>query len=629
MSQIPIAANTIEVIKALTPAADPGLFNLEIDGTIEFADAADGDTTGPVSADPNVHTVSESAGTTTSLSAYDTDITCQETVGRCTGDNTIACLADPICEDNTAGTCDLTPTTVASCTGCTSLNVTVPNQQSAIVCTLSNTNKCDNVVCQPANPPCEGGEVCNPSTGTCEAQADAPLSTPCEADGDLCTNDQCDGNGSCVFQSNVSCQAASPPCEAGETCNSGTGLCDPVPDAPLGTSCDLDADLCTIDECDGTGSCVQQSVVSCGPPPPPCVGGQLCNPGTGLCEALPDPVAGTPCDADADLCTIDECNGSGSCAFQSNVVCPDAQCALGVCDPGTGACDLEPITPCCGNDVAEGGEVCDGADDAVCFPDVCALPGGPDECTCVVGFCGDGVLNPAAGEECDPPQPLPTEICDNQLDDDADGLIDCEDSDCPAFCKRDRDDEEVDLGEPCASHRDCRIRFGRRSECVSLGTCGSECVFVNRCARIDKDPALIIFASSPDQLDKLVVHGRFVVEQEADLIREPFTVTLSNGSGMIYQASLVPGDLVARGKGVAFKDKTAKLTGGIRHGLKHVKLKFKLSRGRLYLIFSFKAYADLSLATEPRMAISVTVGNLGGFNETEWKRTAKGWQLSF
>ncbi len=57
-----------------------------------------------------------------------------------------------------------------------------------------------NVVCQAADPPCEGGELCNPGTGTCDPQPDAALSTPCEADGDLCTNDHCDGNGACVFE---------------------------------------------------------------------------------------------------------------------------------------------------------------------------------------------------------------------------------------------------------------------------------------------------------------------------------------------------------------------------------------------------------------------------------------------
>ena len=55
------------------------------------------------------------------------------------------------------------------------------------------------VTCAPATPPCEGGETCNPGSGLCELNADAPLSTPCDADAVACTDDHCDGSGSCVL----------------------------------------------------------------------------------------------------------------------------------------------------------------------------------------------------------------------------------------------------------------------------------------------------------------------------------------------------------------------------------------------------------------------------------------------
>jgi hypothetical protein len=41
--------------------------------------------------------------------------------------------------------------------------------------------------------------VCDPQSGGCVPAPDPPLSTPCEADGNACTVDHCDGNGSCVF----------------------------------------------------------------------------------------------------------------------------------------------------------------------------------------------------------------------------------------------------------------------------------------------------------------------------------------------------------------------------------------------------------------------------------------------
>jgi hypothetical protein len=113
-----------------------------------------------------------------------------------------------------------------------------------------------------------------------------------------------------------------------------------LPDAPLSTSCEADADLCTNDHCDGNGSCVLESSVSCSGPTGDCDGGEACNPTTGLCEEEPDPALGTPCEADADLCTIDQCDGNGSCVYDSDEVCSDGNvCTTDSCVPATG-CDF-------------------------------------------------------------------------------------------------------------------------------------------------------------------------------------------------------------------------------------------------------------------------------------------------
>jgi hypothetical protein len=67
------------------------MFNLQIDGQTEFADAQNGDTTGPVvvsagsSIDPDpvgdTHTVGETAGTGTNFSLYDEEIICEDRDG--------------------------------------------------------------------------------------------------------------------------------------------------------------------------------------------------------------------------------------------------------------------------------------------------------------------------------------------------------------------------------------------------------------------------------------------------------------------------------------------------------------------------------------------------------------------
>jgi hypothetical protein len=561
VSQIPIA-KTINVIKDLTPNTDPGLFNLEVDGNVEFADAGDGDMTGEVAVSVGVHTVSESAGTGTSLSGYNTDITCQDTVGRCTLDNAIACLTDPICRDNAAGTCDLTPTTVASCTGCTSLTLPLLSQQCAIVCTISNTSVCETLNCDDGVGCTD--DSCNPQTGQCVNTAN---NANCD-DGVWCTDD----------------------------------VCDPINDCQFTTlSCD-DGVACTDDACDvETGDCVNTANdAKCSAPDPPCEGGQVCDAAAG-CVDLQDAELSTPCDADGDLCTQDHCDGSGQCVFLTG-------------------------TPCCGNGVIDpnAGETCDPPGASIC-------PGGaecPADCVC---HCGNGVLDP--GEQCDPPELQPAENCGNQIDDDGDGLVDCRDAeDCPAFCKRDRTDPDDAITDvPCTNHRTCRLQFGRLADCFSVGTCDSQCQIANRCERIDRDPARICFGTKPGAFDRFRFHGRFVVPEVADPAVEGLTVTLSNENGVIYQGTLLPGDLSlnARGTAYIYKDQTVRESGGKRDGLVLVKVKYRTIRGKPNLVVHLKALGDLSQATIPRMAIQVDLGSFGGYTETEWEVIRNGWRARY
>lgn len=109
---------TIEVIKDLIPSTDPGLFNLQIDGTTQVANVGDGGTTGPISVSAGTqsnpgadHTVGETAGTSTSLSNYNSSISCIDEDG-----------------DTFSGT------------GAGPLTVSV-DPGDAMVCTITNTRK--------------------------------------------------------------------------------------------------------------------------------------------------------------------------------------------------------------------------------------------------------------------------------------------------------------------------------------------------------------------------------------------------------------------------------------------------------------------------------------------------------
>lgn len=54
--------------------------------------------------------------------------------------------------------------------------------------------------------------------------------------------------------------------------------------SPLGEPCEADDNLCTIDQCDGNGACVTFDNVTCEAPCPPCEGD--CDPATGLCPCV-------------------------------------------------------------------------------------------------------------------------------------------------------------------------------------------------------------------------------------------------------------------------------------------------------------------------------------------------------
>ena len=249
------------------------------------------------------------------------------------------------------------------------------------------------------------GETCddgNTSDGDCcsslcEAVA---AESPCEADGDLCSIEQCDGAGACVASSTVTCPAANPPCEGGEACNPDTGACEAQPDAAAGTACELDADLCTIDRCDGGGACVQASTVTCSALDQ-CHEVGTCDPGSGTCSnpAVPD---GRACD-DGNICTqSDQCR-SGACSGNSSGADSDAD---GYCDlfehqQGCDATDPAEIPPQAATYGGSGNGRTNvlvtysgpaGADIAVGSDPSCAAAGvcGPPPLGFATGFCTAG-----------------------------------------------------------------------------------------------------------------------------------------------------------------------------------------------------------------------------------------------
>jgi len=229
---------------------------------------------------------------------------------------------------------------------------------------------------------CSDGDVCTNdfcNAGVCEF----PNNTaPCN-DGDLCTTgDVCSG-GTCTGTP-VNCSGLNDACNVG-VCNPGTGMCQAVP-ANEGATC-TDGNLCTSNDRCTSGVCVG-TPVDCSALNNACNIG-VCNQSTGLCQAAPANKGG-PCN-DGNLCTQNDICMAGVCAG-APVDCSalNNACNVGVCNGATGMCQPSPTN--------EGGacndsNVCTQNDR--CTAGVCS--GTAVNCSALNNTCNVGVCNSGTG----------------------------------------------------------------------------------------------------------------------------------------------------------------------------------------------------------------------------------------
>ena len=92
----------------------------------------------------------------------------------------------------------------------------------------------------------------------------------------------------------------------------------------------------------------------------------VCDPATGGCTAQPINEGGV-CD-DGDACMFGETCTAGTCGGGYPQDCSgyDDQCNVGVCNPGTGACESQPTN--------EGAPCDDGTGIGICIAGVCEGP---------------------------------------------------------------------------------------------------------------------------------------------------------------------------------------------------------------------------------------------------------------
>ncbi|MCC6764035.1 MAG: DUF4215 domain-containing protein [Deltaproteobacteria bacterium] len=311
---------------------------------------------------------------------------------------------------------------------------------------------------------------------------------------------------------------------------------------------------------------------------------------------------GDGCDAN---CTVTAC-GNG-------VVSADEQCDDGNLASGD-ACDANCTLPACGNGIVTAGEQCDDGNqvdgdgcDHDCTSTGCGngIVTGDEQCDdgnqadgdlceadCTAARCGNGILDQGeqcddghlqGGDGCDATCRL-QEVCTNTVDDDGDGAIDCDDTDCA-------------------------------------------------CLQIQRDPAVIRFAHRQPKSSRMRtrpdffrVHGRLEPKTAHDALTEGLTLVVTNTNGVIYQARLLPGDLQKHWSTLSFVDKAAARGEGERDGLYRVKLRRGV-RDSLFVVI--EAYGDFSAATLPTMTIQIGIGDDMFYTKGAFSARRYGWYWAF
>ena len=287
-----------------------------------------------------------------------------------------------VCEDDTCG-----DGFVSASEECDDANVTLGDGCDDCKLTCLST---DPAACTPADE-CEGQGTCDDATHTCSPGTALADGTPCAqgfCQGGTCTPPLCgngfleppeecdDGNAVDLDGCNIDCTL---------TCS------DPVLDCPAPPVCQLAA-------CDVSNVCA--------PVPDPSQNGAPCGPGLvcsdGAC-AVPGAVCGNGVIEGGEQCDFGAANGPNAgcettCLFSCTLApdsCPDADSCNGV-----ETCGQLVVNAQTGQACSPGAPL---ADCSLCAGGVCS--GG----TCQVSTCGDGCIDAAAGEQCEPPN---TATCD-------------------------------------------------------------------------------------------------------------------------------------------------------------------------------------------------------------------------
>jgi TQXA domain-containing protein len=437
------------------------------------------------------------------------------------------------------------------------------NQNQNDACKNNCTlNVCGDQVVNPATEECDDGNTVN-NDGCTNA-----CTSPICGDGIVQTGEECDdGN-------QVNGDACTNACQNAEC---GDGIVGP------GEECD-DGNQSNLDAC--TNSC-QSAECGDGFVQP----GEQCDDGNTVDDDACTNACTAPACGDGIVQAPEECDdGNQVNGDACTNACQNAECGDGIVGPGeecddanqvnTDACTNACQNAECGDGIVGPGEQCDDgntADGDGCSP------------TCQLAYCGDGIVNQPTeecddgnnlnGDGCSPSCEL-TEICTDQQDNDDDGLVDCNDPECGCL--------------------------------VITPVCNHPC------------PARIQF--KPNAPDALKFQVSFSPTQSIDPATVNLGVTLTNANGIVYAASLLPGDLKKVGRAWVFRDASAVKGPGIRGGIQSVRIRTK---DNVSYRVDLKANSPLlqQLATLPEMTIQLIVGNEGFQKTATWEQLKNGWRV--
>ncbi|MBY0279599.1 DUF4215 domain-containing protein [Candidatus Binatia bacterium] len=438
------------------------------------------------------------------------------------------------------------------------------NQNQNDACKNDCTNNvCGDQIVNPSAEECDDGNAVNNDgcTNLCKS--------PACGDGIVQTGEQCD-DGNRVDTDGCTNVCANARC--------GDGITGP------GEQCD-DANQINTDACTNACQNARCGDTIVGP-------GEQCDDGNQVNSDGCSNACRLPACGDGIVQAGEQCDdGNQSDTDACTTACRNARCGDGFVGPGEQCDDGNQVdadtctNACqnarCGDGITGPGEQCDDGNQV-----------DTDGCdhNCLVPYCGDGTVNQPS-EQCDDgnnlsgdgcsPSCQRSEICTDQQDNDSDGRVDCDDSDCGCL--------------------------------VTVKACGHPC------------PARISF--KPSAPDRLQFQVNVTPTQMIDPANVNVGVALTNANGIIYAASLLPGDLKSQGKLWLFRDADAARGAGIRGGLQVVRVRTK---DHVTYRFDVKANSDLlqQLATLPEMTIQIVVGSDAFQQTATWDPLRNGWKVN-